>query len=157
MKWSSMDSLLVSGTDHQIKIFDIEKTTIQESIFTNHKTVTAMDCNPNFVIGGQEDGTVRVFDFRRPSGAKAHAVMQFESAHERLVSNVKINPQVDQVFLTSGYDGKIKMWDLRNSTEPLSVLKRNAPTEDKIFALAWNGASQILSGGADSHVSVHEM
>jgi hypothetical protein len=50
------------------------------------------------------------------------------------------------------------MWDLRNSTEPLSTLKRTTnSTEDKIFATAWNGASQILSGGADSHVSVHEI
>lgn len=62
------------------------------------------------------------------------------------------------MFLTSGYDGKVKMWDLRSPTEPLSILKRLSVTsEDKIFALAWNGASQILSGGADSHVSVHEM
>lgn len=46
------------------------------------------------------------------------------------------------MFLTSGYDGKVKMWDLRSVTEPLSILKRsNASNDDKVFAVAWNGAS----------------
>ena len=46
------------------------------------------------------------------------------------------------MFLTSGYDGKIKMWDLRSVTEPLSTLKRsNTNIDDKVFAVAWNGAS----------------
>ena len=82
--------------------------------------------------------------------------MVFE-AHNKWVSQVKCNPQSENVFLTAGYDGKVKMWDLRNQTEPLSVLKRQSASEkDKVFATAWNGASQILSGGSDSHVSVHE-
>ena len=60
--------------------------------------------------------------------------------------------------MTAGFDGKVKMWDLRNTTEPLSVLKRQHAAEtDKVFALAWNGGSQILSGGTDSHISVHEL
>jgi WD40 repeat protein len=81
-----------------------------------------------------------VFDFRR-SSTKAQAVLTFE-CHERCVSQVKVNPQAEQVFLTAGYDGKVKMWDLRCTTEPLSVLKRQHATEtDKVFAVAWNGGS----------------
>ena len=46
------------------------------------------------------------------------------------------------MFLTAGYDGKVKMWDLRCTAEPLSVLKRqNAADTDKVFALGWNGGS----------------
>ena len=83
--------------------------------------------------------------------------MSFD-AHNRWVSQVKTNPSAENVFISAGYDGKVKMWDLRSPTEPLSILKRqNATEDDKVFALAWNGASQILSGGTDSHISVHEM
>lgn len=39
--------------------------------------------------------------------------MTFE-CHDKFVSQVKVNPQSNNVFLTAGYDGKIKMWDLRN-------------------------------------------
>ena len=64
------------------------------------------------------------------------------NCHERWVSQVKTNPLSENVFLTSGYDGKVKMWDLRSVTEPLSTLKRsNTNIDDKVFAVAWNGAS----------------
>jgi hypothetical protein len=49
---------------------------------------------------------------------------------------------------------------LRNTDVPLANLK-NKNVENvvdyKVFALDWNGASQILSGGSDSHISVHSM
>lgn len=51
------------------------------------------------------------------------------------------------------------MWDIRNEEMPLSTLKRkqekNSSEDYKVFALEWNGPSQILSGGSDSHISLH--
>ena len=64
------------------------------------------------------------------------------------------------MFLTGSVDGQLRMWDLRNEAEPLFTLKRNKKLSDddyKLFAVCWNGGSQILSGGSDSHTSVHEM
>lgn len=157
LKWATPDTIIAGGIDHQIKLYDCNKLSVQESIFTQHKTVTALDCNQQYLLGGQEDGCLKVYDLRRASGAKASAVMTFE-AHDRWISAVRVNPKAENVFLTAGYDGKVKMWDLRNQTEPLAVLKRTTENkDDKVFACAWNGASQILSGGADNHVSVHEM
>ena len=49
---------------------------------------------------------------------------------------------------------------MRNEKTPLSVLKRattSQQADEKVFALNWNGGSQILSGGSDSHISVHEI
>lgn len=117
-----------------------------------------MDSTSSYVLAGMEDGVVRVFDLRTSaSSTKSQAVLSFE-CHEKWVSQVRTNPQSENVFLTAGYDGKVKMWDLRSAVEPLSVLKRaQATDQDKVFALAWNGASQILSGGSESHISVHEL
>jgi WD40 repeat protein len=65
----------------------------------------------------------------------------------------------ENVFITAGLDGMLKMWDTRNSKSALYSLKRKTEsTEDiKLFAAAWNGASQILSGGSDAHISSHQM
>lgn len=74
---------------------------------------------------------------------------------------MKFNQRNENVFVTAALDGQVKLWDMRNEQAPLFVLKRQASPEDeddaKIFGLCWNGASQILSGGSDSHVSVHSM
>jgi len=73
-------------------------------------------------LAGLEDGSVRCFDLRL-SSMKSQAVITFE-CHDRLVSQVRTNPQAENVFLTGSYDGKVKMWDLRNATGALHVLKR---------------------------------
>ena len=83
---------------------------------------------------------------------------QYES-HDKWVSQVKFNQNVDNIFVSAGYDGTVKLWDLRNEEMPIATLKRKAgqpATDDyKVFATEWNGPSQIISGGSDSHVSVH--
>lgn len=43
LKWSSPDTIMCGGNDHQIKVFSVQKQTVQESIFTNHKAVTALE------------------------------------------------------------------------------------------------------------------
>ena len=80
-------------------------------------------------------------------------------AHSMWISQVKVNQKAENVFLSGAYDGEVKLWDLRNSERPIATLKRKEPSGDdfKVFAVEWNGPSQILSGGSDSHVSVHEM
>ena len=106
------------------------------------------------MLGGHEDGFVKLYDLRQ---AQAKQTKTFE-CHDRCISQVKINPCAENVFITSALDEHVKLWDMRNEQAPLSVLKRATSVEDvKLFALNWNGGSQILSGGSDSHISVHEM
>lgn len=73
----------------------MEKNAIQESINTQHKTVTAMDAQSDFIIGGQEDGTVKVYDQRVASGRKSSAVITYEACHERWISQVRVNPRAE--------------------------------------------------------------
>ena len=80
--------------------------------------------------------------------------------HTRYINQIKFNSFVENVFLSASIDGTVRLWDLRNTDVPLANLK-NKNVENvvdyKVFALDWNGASQILSGGSDSHISVHSM
>lgn len=65
LSWSSPESLFAGCTDHQLKVFDMNKLQVVESIFTNHKVVTCVDSTQRdlaVVLGGHEDGTVRLYD-----------------------------------------------------------------------------------------------
>ena len=160
MTWAAQSTLITGCTDHQLKVFDVEKLLAQASVFTNHKVITALDSNfanqNQLVLGGHEDGVVKLYDLRQ---AQAKLSKTFE-CHDRSITQVKINPCAENVFVTCAIDGDLKLWDMRNEQAPLSVLKRaTSGNQDdvKLFALNWNGGSQILSGGSDSHISVHEM
>lgn len=69
MSWASASVLVAGCTDHQLRVFDMEKQKVQASIFTNHKVATAIDCNfsgeNQLVLSGHEDGLVRLYDLRQ--------------------------------------------------------------------------------------------
>ena len=63
-----------------------------------------------FVLCGHEDGVVRLYDLKM---SQSKQTKTFE-CHSRGITSIKINPRAENVFITGGLDGKVKMWDLRN-------------------------------------------
>ena len=128
---------------------------MEEILFTQHKVPTCLDSSQEHtLLTGNEDSVVRLWDVRSGSSEKIFKA-QFES-HEKWISQVKFNPAVENLFLSGSYDGTVKMWDLRNEDIPLATLTHKSESDEyKVFATEWNGSSQIISGGSDSHVSVH--
>lgn len=106
---------------------------------------------------GHEDAVVRLWDIRSGNASEKTFKSQFES-HSKWISQVRFNPSVENIFLSGSYDGTLKLWDMRNEEAPLATLKKkegDQHEEYKVFALEWNGPSQIISGGSDSQVSIH--
>jgi len=134
---------------------NVERQQVEEILFTQHKVPTALDSSKETtLISGHEDGLVRLWDVRSGSSEKLYK-SQFDS-HSKWISQVRFNPTVDNIFLSGSYDGAVKLWDLRNEETPLATMKKKEGGEGyKVFAVEWNGPSQIVSGGSDSQVSVH--
>lgn len=95
MKWVGQETLIAGCADHQLKVFDLDKLAIQETIFTNHKVVTALDSTVNqgtpVVLCGHEDGVVKLFDLRSSSKSFKTGAQKSFNCHDRLVTQVKIN------------------------------------------------------------------
>ena len=164
LSWSCPESFVVGGTDHQLKMYDVEKGRVIESILTQNKVAQTMDgLNENLILTGQEDGVVKLYDLRESAtDSRRYKVAGQYSGHIRGVTRVQFNPATENVFISAGLDGSLKMWDTRNNSGALFSLKRkNASGKEdsdvKLFGACWNGPSQVLSGGSDSHISVHQM
>lgn len=152
MTWPSEDTLVAGCTDHQVKVFDVNKLQVSDSLFTNHKVVTCLDsiAGPT-ILGGHEDGVVRLYDLRTAQ-VKQHRAFESSSSY---ASAVRICPRDSNLFAATSYDGRVRLWDMRNEHEPIHVLKRKG-AEDKLFAVAWNGTgSQLACGGSDSNLTVY--
>lgn len=141
--------------DHSLKLINVDRLQVEEVLFTSHKVPTCLDSSlESTLLSGHEDAIVRLWDVRSGALAKTFKT-QFEG-HEKWISQVRFNYSVENVFLSASYDGTVRLWDLRNEEAPIASMKRKEQAEDyKVFALEWNGPSQILSGGSDSHISVH--
>lgn len=168
LSWINGENLVAGcATDHAIKIIDIEKSyLIKQSINTDYKVPTCLDtAQDHLILQGSEDSVIRLWDTRAGDQKSAKLINHKFKGHSKWVSQVKFNPQVENIFLSGSLDGTVRLWDLRNDETPLANLKHKSQqkqsgenNEDfKIFALEWNGASQILSGGSDSHISVNIM
>jgi WD40 repeat protein len=131
----------------------MHKLHVAESIFTNHKVVTCLDSQSSqYALGGHEDGTVRLYDLRIGGGIKQHKAFESSSSY---TSQVRFSPVNANLFASSSYDGRLRLWDLRKEAEPLFVLKRKE-SDFKLFALAWSSnGTQLVSGGSDSNITMY--
>ncbi len=157
MKWSGPAKIFASCLDHTLKLINVDRGQVDEIMFTQHKVATCLDSSTDStLITGHEDAVVRLWDIR--SGQSEKNFKSTYEGHSKWISQVHFNYSVDNIFLSGSYDGEVKLWDIRNEESPLATLKRKeAPADYKVFALEWNGASQIISGGSDNQVSVHTL
>ena len=155
LKWIGPNRIVAGCLDHSLKLINAERQQVEEILFTSHKVATCLDSSKETtLITGHEDATVRLWDIR--SGQSEKTFKQKYEGHEKWISQVKFNQSVDNLFLSGSYDGTVRLWDIRNEETALATMKHQTQTDDyKVFAVEWNGSSQIISGGSDSHVSIH--
>ena len=72
-------------------------------------------------------------------------------SHVKWISDLAMHPVNENIFASCGYDGLVKVWDMR-SDYPLSSIKSH---KDKLFSLLWANSNLLVSGGSDSKVCVH--
>jgi len=116
MKWVSDKDIIVGGEDHAIKLVNIESDSpVISSLPTAYRVTTAIDSVDNYVLSGHPDASIHLFDLRT-----AAAVRHF-MGHTKYVSQVKFSPATSNLFVSSCYDGTVKLWDLRSDV-PLNTM-----------------------------------
>ena len=142
------NQIATSGNDFNIKVFNIN-TNAQYCVLNSLYSVpTIINSNNELVFSGHEDGKIRIWDLRTP--IKPSLVF---SSHDNYVSDIKLSPVSTQLFTTIGYDGAIKLFDLRASKPLWKIQTEN----EKNFALEFNSAKYLLSGGDSSNINIYEI
>jgi WD40 repeat protein len=126
LHWSSPSRIYVGGQDHQIKIVNVDTKKIEEIIFTNHKVPTSIDSiQDSLILTGHEDSLIRLWDIRVSSAGSSEKKFKSQyEGHDSWVSQVRVNLNAENVFISGSYDGTVKLWDLRNEERPIATLKR---------------------------------
>ncbi|KNA05180.1 hypothetical protein SOVF_192760 [Spinacia oleracea] len=147
--WPLDETIYSASWDHSIRIWDAETGSATWTMFCG-KVLNCIDVGGEssaLVSAGGSDGTLRIWDPRRP-GTLA-PVYQF-SSHTNWISACKWHKKSWFHLVSSSYDGKVMLWDLRTAW-PLSVIDSHS---DKVLCVDWWKGDSVVSGGADSKMCI---
>lgn len=153
VKWLNNQQILTSGDDFSIKLWNIQ-TKSNFSVFnTNYRYTTAI-CpilgNEKFLTGF-DDGSIRLWDIRAN-----FSKIYFPNAHSNYVSDIVVSPDPghsSNIFSSVGYDGMVKVWDLRSTKKALIEIKTDS---EKNYSVTYNSSNYLLTGGDNSSVNVYQ-
>jgi WD40 repeat protein len=142
--WPTAALAYSTSWDGAIREWDIEAERCTTTLATQRAAVAVdVSMGASTIATGHCDHLVRVWDARMQTSAPALTLQ-----HKAWVSGVAWSPCQTTLLASSCYDGTVRLWDTR-STVPLHDLP---PHGDKALCVAWDGAEQLVSGGADGQL-----
>ncbi|XP_078430207.1 transducin/WD40 repeat-like superfamily protein [Wolffia australiana] len=147
--WAEPQSLYSASWDHSVRRWDISTGGNTWNMVCG-KALNCVDVGGEgsaLVAAGGSDPVLRIWDPRR-SGNIA-PVYQF-SSHASWISSCKWHPKSWLHLMSTSYDGKAMIWDLRTAW-PLAVINSHS---DKVLCADWWGDDSVATGGADSKLFI---
>ncbi|KAF9824786.1 hypothetical protein SFRURICE_013296 [Spodoptera frugiperda] len=148
VQWMDYNTVLSSGWDHLLKLWDCELGGIKQEIAGN-KAFFDVDWSPlnNSIITASADRHIRLYD---PRSTESIVKTTFTS-HTGWVQSVRWSKTRDTLFLSAGYDGQVKLWETRSPRTPLYDLSGH---EDKVLCCDWSNPSLLVSGSCDNTLRI---
>ncbi|EOY03662.1 Transducin/WD40 repeat-like superfamily protein isoform 3 [Theobroma cacao] len=147
--WPQHETIYSASWDHSVRQWDVETGKDLSNIFCG-KVLNCIDVGGEgsaLIAAGGSDPILRIWDPRKP-GTSA-PVFQF-SSHSSWISACKWHDRSSFHLLSSSYDGKVMLWDLRTAW-PLSVLDTH---KDKVLCADWWKGDSVVSGGVDAQLRI---
>jgi ribosome biogenesis protein YTM1 len=147
--WPERGTIYSASWDHSIRRWDVETGKDSLNMFCG-KAFNSLDVGGEssaLVAAGCSDPILRIWDPRKP-GTSA-PIYNF-SSHTSWISACKWHDKSWFHLLSSSYDGKVMLWDLRTAW-PLAVIDSH---KDKVLCADWWKGDSVVSGGADSQLRI---
>lgn len=145
--------LVTGGDDYVLNVYNVNKNLFL-NYNTNYKNISSMIrvTNKTFLVG-YIDGTVKYYDL---NSNKAINIFKDINTKYGYISDICMSSDKDNhpmTFVTSSYDGNLKIWDIRGGRVPLYRI--NTSQTEKNYSAKFNG-NNIISGGDGSEVNIFQ-
>ncbi|XWS32959.1 hypothetical protein CRYUN_Cryun22dG0035700 [Craigia yunnanensis] len=147
--WPQHETIYSASWDHSARRWDVETGKDLSDIFCG-KVLNCIDIGGEgsaLIAAGGSDQILRIWDPRKP-GTSA-PVFQF-SSHSSWISACKWFNGSSFHLLSSSYDGKVMLWDLRTPW-PLAIMDTH---KDKVLCADWWKGDSVVSGGVDAKLRI---
>ncbi|OQS03225.1 hypothetical protein THRCLA_04480 [Thraustotheca clavata] len=149
---SSSNIAYSASMDRSIKIWDLALETCKQTM-TGSSSISDLSVSKSgLVLSAHPDTCIRLWDPRAANTGTALVQKTFQS-HKLWVSAVEWSTETEHQFVSSSYDGTVKMWDARSSI-PLFTLEAHT---GKALDVAWVHQSKpaFVSGGEDCQLKFY--
>lgn len=149
--WPRESTLISSGMDHCVKMWDVETCTPMLTMTSTTAALCLAARSETLIATGHADNSVRIWDPR----ASSTLLQKTLNSHKGWIVGAAWSPLDDNLLLTTSYDLTSKLWDIR-STVPLFTMRQH---DDKVLCCSWqllaaaaageDSTQRALTGGAD--------
>ena len=152
VKWLNNLQIATGGEDWYVKIFNIKTGSNYCSFNCNYNLPTCLGYRgANALLVGLDNGEIKEWDDRTPS----KAVRTFRTDDDnRMVASLSSHPLINNVFVSTTYSGKMKMWDAR-ANKPLFEVA--VPDSNKLYCGVYNGTKEVLTGGDNGELGIYKV
>lgn len=113
--WSTLDHniLATAATNGVVSVWDLSKFGRQKQllVYNEHErtahTVTFHSSEPNLLLSGSQDGTIKCFDLRLDKSVNTYF------SNSESVRDVKFSPHSTNTFAAVSENGTVQLWDIR--------------------------------------------
>ncbi|TKW35674.1 hypothetical protein SEVIR_2G390300v4 [Setaria viridis] len=147
--WPDQQTIYSASWDHSVRQWDVQAVKETWNMFSE-KALNCLDCGgegSSLIAAGGSDPILRVWDPRKPGSLAP--VFQF-SSHSSWITACKWHPSSWFHLVSSSFDGKVMLWDLRTAW-PLASVDSH---KDKVLCADWWKGGSVISGGADSKLCI---
>lgn len=155
--WSLLDKnlLATAATNGVVSVWDLSKFGRHKQllVYAEHErtahSVTFHTTDPNLLLSGSQDGTIKCFDIRTEK-----AVTTYYSNSES-VRDVKFSPIVPNLFASVSENGTVQLWDLKRTDRCQQQFTAHS---GPIYTCDWHPTQQWLATGSrDKQIKVWNM
>lgn len=143
-----------AGIDAMVRIWDVETCTEKLAVPGGGKSIMSISPAPTSIVVAAIDGAVRLVDGRQGLGVTAACGRK--GAHRGIVNDVAWLEH-DRNFVSAGFDGSLRFWDVRAVIAPIRTVTR-VHGRSQCFAVdrvrhGDDASWKIFSAGADGKVA----
>jgi len=147
---------------HKLENFSLSKH--RDVKVVGHGAITSVAIDPlewRYILAGSSDGLVAIYDTKNSSGSPRHVsqVVGITSNSGGLsrssTSVVQWYPSDNAVFVSSGYDGQLKVWDANHLNQPVESFTLSK----RIYChnIGKLNSSQVAVGTDTNHVKLVDL
>lgn len=129
IQWWPVDSgmFILASFDHTLKVWDTNELNPVHNFDLNNRIYTFDVCHQNTLIAtGSDQPFIRLLDLR--STSSAHTL----GGHKVKTLSLKWHPKNPHLLASGGFDGEVKIWDIRRSKAclcRLDMLRTNSSVQ----------------------------